>query len=68
MKMTNEEIEISELKEKVKELEERINKLENPYSSMTKVDRYNYLVDHKKYYDVGYVGPVSKYNPEWENN
>ena len=65
--MTNEEIEIRELNEKIKELEERVNKLENPYSSMTKVDWYNYLVDHKKY-DVGYVGPVSKYNPEWENN
>lgn len=66
--MTNEEIEIRELKEKVKELEERINMLENPYSSTSKVDWYNYLVEHKKYYDVGYVGPVSKYNPEWENN
>lgn len=65
--MTNEEIEIRELKETVKQLEERIAMLENPYSSMSKSDWYGYPADPNKY-DVGYVGPVSKYNPEWENN
>ena len=59
--MTEQEAKIKELELRVKELEDKVfNQWLSQYEPKT-----NWLNYYSTVYDVGYTGPVSKYNPEF---
>lgn len=55
--MTNEEIKLKELELRVKELEDKVFN--------TWLSQYQPINYWPSTYDAGYVGPVSKFNPEF---
>lgn len=65
--MTDQEIKIREIEERIKKLEDVVfNQWLGQYQMQPKIDWLNndWRTNDSLNYDVGYTGPVSKYNPE----